>query len=342
MFLDASVRCTGRFRAIVHTGHEYDRFGNIVREGIVLKETPFGRNKITLTGFNGLFAGNLTLSMVAGAGNTAPSEGDTTLVSYLGKSNTIASSSTTRNTTPDVNGDVWWRMTKRYTFGPGALGGGSVNVAEVGMSAVSYNSINAAAAVSARGLLVDEVGNPVTVAVNNATEYLDVIWEYTEWVKASVTGTVSLTIDGTPTNHSYEVRPYRFDNPGGSYNYGPWQPSDGAGLAGWGPVGDGTDSWDDASNVFAGPLVAITGDGLGSGVRGNLPTIASAAYVANSKQRAINMTWLPLQANLTGGIGVIRVTLGHTGWQVSFAPKILKVDTKQLDMQFTLSMGNKP
>ena len=332
MFLDASVRCTGRFRAIVHTGHEYDRFGNIVREGIVLKETPFGRNKITLTGFNGLFAGNLTLSMVAGAGNTAPSEGDTTLVSYLGKSNTIASSSTTRNTTPDVNGDVWWRMTKRYTFGPGALGGGSVNVAEVGMSAVSYNSINAAAAVSARGLLVDEVGNPVTVAVNNATEYLDVIWEYTEWVKASVTGTVSLTIDGTPTNHSYEVRPYYFDNTGASYG---WYSPIPASMPGWAPS-----DWSGAkTSGFSGPLGAITGNHLSPA--GNSPVLTSIAYTANAKQRTERVTWLPSEGNIAGGIGAVKLNLGHTAWQVGFTPKIQKVDTKQLDLEFTLSMANK-
>lgn len=337
------VRSMGRFRAVVHTGHEYDKFGNITRHGIVLRETTFGRNKVTLTGFNKVLQNQGgSLCMVAGSGNTTPTEGDTVLASYLGKTQTFASSSTTRNTTPDGNGDVWWRMTKRCTFGPSSMGGGSVNVSEAAIvTNVSFGSINSSTPVNARGLLVDDMGNPVSVSVNNATEYLDIIWEYTEWVPSSVTGVVSLDIDGVATDFDYEVRPYYFDNQGAQYSSDGWANAAASSWPGYSPVGDSTYGWDDASNVFAGPLVAITGDGLGNGTRANLPIFTSNAYVNNSKQRTMNLTWLPLNANIAGGIGVVRVNLGHTSWQVGFDPKIAKVNTKQLDLQFTHAMANK-
>lgn len=337
------VKSRGRFRAVVHTGHEYDKFGNITRHGIILRETPFGNNKVTTTGFDKILQNQGgSLCMVCGSGNSAPAEGNSLLDSYLGKTQTFATSSTTRNVVPDGSGDVWWRMTKRCTFGPGSLGGGSVNVAEAAIvTNVSFGSINSATPINARGLLVDGVGNPATVSVNNATEYLDIIWEYTEWVASSVTGVVSLTIDGVATNFDYEVRPYYFDNTGGSYNYSAWANAGSNSWPGYSPIGDGTYTWSHASNVFAGPITAITGHNLGNGTRANIPIMSSDAYVAGSKQRTINMTWLPVNANIAGGIGVVRVNLGHSGWQVSFDPKIAKVSTKQLDLSFTLSMANR-
>ncbi len=343
IILPVAIHSRGRYRAIVHTGHKYDKFGNIVEFGKTLRETPFGKNIITYTGFSQILqnqSGNLV--MVLGSGNTTPAIGNTTLVSYLGKSATLASQSTTRNTTPDVNNEVWWRTTYRVTFGPGSLGGGSVNVAEAGIVAnVGLGSVTSSSPVLSRGLLVDNVGSPTTVSVNNAVEYLDVIWEYTEWLKASDTGSVDLTIDGVVTTFSYEVRPYYFDNVGGSFNYGGWSDAGSLTLPGFSIYGSGTYTNPWLSNVFAGPLVAITGDGLGGGTYSNIPIITTDAYVPNSLERTLKMTWLPIYGNISGGIGVFRVHLGHTCWQVSFSPKIAKVSTKQLDMFWSFSMANR-
>lgn len=337
------VRSTGHFRAVVHTGHEYDQFGNIVREGIILRETPLGRNTITNTGFDRIFANQFnSICMVAGSGNTTPDPTDTTLNSYLGKTQTFATASTTRNTTPDVNDEVWWRTTKRMTFGPGSMGGGSVNVAEAGIvTNIGFATINGGSVVSARGLLVDEFGNPTTVSVNNAIEYLDLIWEYTEWIPASVVGTVELEIDGVPTDFDYEVRPYNFDNTGGSFNSTPWVNAGNNNIPGWGPAGDATYTWSKATNVFSGPLGAITGNPLGNGTRGWIPIMSSSAYVNGSKTRSLLCTWLPTVGNVVDGIGAFRVDLGHSSWQISFDPKIPKINTKQLDMTFTLTMDNR-
>lgn len=345
IIIPVEIRTRGRFRAVVHTGHTYNKFGDIVKLGDILRETPFSNNKVTLTGFNNIFVGAATnITMVAGSGNTTPAESNTTLTSYLGKTTTFASSSVTRNTTPDGNGDVWWRCTKRMTFGPGSLGGGSVNVAEAGIVVNPDGTVTGSTPVSARGLLVDGSNNPTTVSLNNALEYLDIIWEYTEYIKASVTGTVDLTIDGSIITHDYEVRPYYFDNTGGSYNYGGWVDVGSTAWVNWSPVGDDTYSWPWATNCFTGSLVAISGTvdgkgGLGNGVRNDIPILTSAAYTPNSKTRALNCTWLPVYGNKN--ITVVRVNLGHTSWQVSYNPAIAKVDTKQLDLQFVLTYANK-
>lgn len=344
MLEPVAVRARGRFRAIVHTGHKFDQFGNIVEHGRVLRETPFNNNKITLTGFSNILQ-NLggSMTMVAGAGNTTPTEGDGTLVSYLGKSATAASVVTTRNTVPDGNNEVWWRTTYRVTFGPSSMGGGTVNVAEAGIVLnVGFGSVVASTPVSARGLLVDGGGLPTTVSVNNAIEYLDIIWEYTEWLKASVTGTVTLSIDGVDTVHDYEVRPYNFANTGGSYNYGGWQNIGSMTLAGYAPNASKSGyprtyaTW-----AWAGPLIDITDASVGA-VTADIPTsFGSSAYVTNSKQRTMTLTWLPLEANIAGGIGAVRVNLGHSNWQVSFNPKIAKINTKQLNLMFTYAMANR-
>lgn len=345
--IPVAIRAQGRFRAVVHTGHEYDEFGNIVKFGEVLRETPFNNNKITLTGFDKIFLNQTSnMVMVAGSGNTAPTESDTTLASYLGKTQTVASATCTRNVTPDVNGEVWWRVTKRFTFGPGSLGNVAVNVAEAGITTnLGLGSTTSSTPVSARGLLVDGSGNPTTVSVNNAVEYLDIIWEYTEYVKASVTGNVTLTIDGSAVVHAYEVRPYWFDNVGGSYNYGGWRD---VGGTDWGTrvslVGNGTYTWPYAANCFEGTLVPISGSsddrgGLGNGVQADIPIQALDPYTNGSKQRTQTMTWLPVNANKN--ITIIRANLGHTAWQVSYSPAIAKVSTKQLDLSFTLSYANK-
>lgn len=341
--IPANVRVTGRFKAVVHTGHKFDEFGNIVEFGEALRETPFGRNTITYTGFSKILQSQGgSLVMVAGAGNTTPAITDTTLVSYLGKSATLATQATTRNTTPDINDEVWWRTTYRITFAPGSLGGGSVNVAEAGISTnVSLGDVTSSTPLVARGLLVDGGGSPTTVSVNNAVEYLDIIWEYTEWLKASATGTVSLTIDGTPTIFDYEVRPYYFDNTGGSFNYGGWSNAGSLSIPGFSIYSSGTYTNPWLSNVFSGPLVAITGNGLGDGTSSDIPIVSTDAYVTNSLERTLKHTWLPAYANISGGIGVFRVHLGHTCWQVSFDPKIAKINTKQLDMFWKFTMANR-
>lgn len=347
---NAAVESTGRFRAIRHTGHIYDDLGNIVRHGLILQETAFGRNKITLTGFSHILQHDNPIAMVAGTNNTAPAEGNTTLGAYAGKTQTHVSTVTTRSTTVDGDGNVYWRVTHRMTFAPESLGMGAINIAEAGivsLAGVSFGAINSATAVSARGLLVDGGGSPTTVSLNAAVEYLDLIWEYTEYVKASVTGTVNITIFGDVIAHDWEVRPTFFENPGGSYIARGWGPAGDAVLPGFAAVGYPYGDWEQGSTQ------ARSTNGLGtiSSAPANDSGLSNALraanayvvddYVAASKQRTMEITWLPSRANITGGIQSFMINCGHTSWQVSYDPKFDKTDDDQLDLNFTLSMANK-
>lgn len=352
---EVAIKCRGRFRAIKHTGHTFDELGNVVKYGDVIEETPFGDNKITLTGFNRMLGRTATLGgsgsmgtviFVAGSGNTTPAESQSTLVSYVGKSNTHVSTTTTRNVTPDVNGNVMWRVTMRVTFNPGSLGTGSKNIAEAGivMESIAIGSVNGSTLVGARGLLVDGGGSPTTVSVNADVEYLDLIWEYTEWVPASVTGSVTLVIDGSNVVHSYEVRPCWFDNVGGSYNNRGWKDVGaltGPALSAVSSVG----AYDKANSntaVFDGPLGALYGaNPSGTYADANVPTsMQLQVYTTDSKYRDVQLVWTPLYGNVAGGIGAVRVHLSHSQWQVSYSPKIAKVNTKQLNLVFRISMAN--
>lgn len=340
--IQTNIKCTGRYRAIVHTGHTYDEHGDIIEEGKVLRETPFGKNVITLAGFGRILQNTASNgAMVVGSGNAAPTESDTTLETYLGKTTTVASWVTTRNTVPDEDGYVWWRITGKCTFAPGVLGSTPVNVAECGIAHGSGSSTNGATQVTSRGLLVDEEGDPTTVSVDPTIEFLDIEWEYTEWIKASSTGTVSIDVDGVPIEYDYEVRPEYFDNVGGSFTYGGWANADSLTIPGYNPIGDGTYTWAYVSNVFSGPITAITGKNLGNGVRDNIPTTTSDAYVSSSKQRDFTLTWAPANANIVDGVGVVRVHCGHTCWQVAFSPKLDKTLNKRMSLNWRVSMDNK-
>ena len=136
-----------------------------------------------------------TIWCVAGTGNAPPTESDVLLDAYAGRANTAI------NSVLDINNDagnlpLYWRVTLRSTFEPGAFGGSSVNIAEAGMAQTSTDapsSITSTSPLSSRGLLVDSFGNPTTVSVA-PSEYLDIIWEYTEYLPYDLAGAVSLVL----------------------------------------------------------------------------------------------------------------------------------------------------
>lgn len=349
MKLYASVIASGRIGFIAHTGHKRDENGKITEYGKVLREVPLSPNKITLVGFAAMLCNtNTSVKFVAGASNAAPSESDTTLGSYLGKTETLVSTVTTRNSTPDVDGNVWWRVTHRMTFNPGSLGTGPVNVSEGG---VVFNatlaSINPSTPIGAHGLLVDGGGSPTSISLDASSEYLDMIWEYTEYVKASWTSTVTHTIFGSSVSESVEVRPAYFENTGGAYNYKGWRNMGDATNPGFAPTGsmpyDNTDAPTQvrSTNGLGALNSAPANDSGLSDTQRACNAFTVDDYVSGSKQRTMKVTWLPARANITGGIQSVLINCGHTHWQVSYSPKFDKSDDDQLDLNFTLSMANK-
>lgn len=340
-----TVELQGRYKAIKHKGHKFDDKGELIEFGEVIEETGWGKNIVTLVGINAMLGGDTALELftVAGTGNATPSESNTVLAAYAGKMSSVPVSATvTRQFNPAT--ELYVRIVDRATFNPGAFGASSVNIAEAGktVNQPSWAAINAATQLFSRGLLVDSGGSPTTISVA-PDEYLDIIWEFTIYIPYDVTGTVSLTIDGVATNHTYVVRPIRLDNTSyGSWGYiwssstgmyqrlyqyavavSPGAPSFMAGFA----LGN---------TALTTPAVTPTGTALAAS------TTYASAYVANSKQRQYNATWTLTAGNAAApGVTIVSAMFGWPSFQVSYNPPIAKTNTKQLNLSFMLSFANR-
>lgn len=340
------VGYSGRYKAVVHDGSAiFDEVGNVIGGNVkcvdgVEQKTPFGKNKITLTGFAALLgSSDFRVICVVGDGNAAPSEENTVLQSYKGYGSTAASLTTVFNSTV-VSGLVNRKITYRQTFNPGSLGAATVNVAEAGM-AITAVVPTAGTPLLSRGLLVDGSGNPVTVAVA-PTDFLDIVWELTEYVAAEVTGTFDIDINGTVISHAYTLRPaYFVTSPPFGWTVPAIQPDRFIyrGLT----MTSGDTNWGRGSGMTNGALAALTGypSNTYSGER-RPQVFAPRAYVANSKQRLIDLTWVLTQGNAPGPgySNIIAINVGSSNWQIEITPAIQKTASTQFDFVFSLQMAN--
>lgn len=340
---DVGVKHCGRYRAVVHTGHTFDEAGNLIKEGAVLRETPWGENKITLGGFEAMLTtyGTIYIGMVAGLSNTAPAESDTTLGSYKGYTFEFVSQTRTINATPDGEGYVTCKLTYRFTFSPGQLGSGPMNIAEAGV-VVRAGTPNATTPVLSRGLLVDGSGNPTAVPYNATDEYLDLYWEYTCYVPAEVTGVVSITVDGAPTNFNYTVRPMLFTTYWMNVSPNGYLPA-------WRfNVNNDNANPQFSSNASGNVPGDLNGQPSGAFSATNTPSITYGSYTSGSKARSLTFSWTPPQGNIAGGIATVCLSgtsaggSDHTAkFQVGYSPKLPKDSDRVMSLNFTLSMANK-
>lgn len=353
MDINVPFEVEGRYWAEVHTGHVFDEAGKILAEGEVLRHTGKGKNKILISGFDMMGNNNmLELTAVAGTGNAAVTEGDTVLQNFKGFTNTLISDIHTVNSTPDVNGYVYHRILYRFSFVPGNpsgdLGSTPINVAEAGMATTL--APNAATVLLSRGLLVDGLGNPTTVSLNPKTEYLDLYWEVTFYVKAEVSSSVNLILDGVSVAHTVTIRPTDFLN---LEPVMPWMAVSGKGFPCFGEILVTTGGNSYAScRAYSGPLANLT-ESLPDwgGTRDNYAPTAGVAedYTNGNKYRDYTLTFGPTKGNVSGGVGVVTVLLnsnpsggsGYWGFQVGYSPKIAKVNTKQLNLNFRLTLANR-
>ncbi len=349
MGIELAYEIEGVYWAEVHNGHTFNEAGELIREGDVLRRSGKGKNKILLSGFN--FMGvndHLTLTAVAGSGNAPVTEADTVLGSFKGYTNTLISHTKTVNSTPDASGYVYHRSLYRFSFAPGALGSTPINISEAGMAVT--HAPNAATQLLSRGLLVDGVNAPTSVSLDPATEFLDLYWEVTYYVKAETTASINLTIDGVNTPFDIVIRPTDFLN---AQTVKPWVDVPGSKFPCFGvPIRYIGGNAFSSCRALSGPIGNLTeiptGD-YSAGGNSEPTTSTSPAYIAGSKQRTHTLTWQPDRGNVSGGIGAVTVLLnsstsggmGYWGFQVSYTPKILKINTKRLDLDFTFSLVNR-
>jgi len=340
--ISTSMCARGRFRAEVHTGHFYEN-GKLVRLADPIRQTSFGKNVITLSGIAKLLNDDVPIKMQAGDDNTTPAESDTQLGNLLGSTTTHVSTNTNRNTTPDGDGNVTWTATYRYTFNPGALGSVPVNVAEAGVRSNDIDNV-----LVSHGLLVDDTDTPTTVSVDPTFEYLDLIWELTFYVPASVTGTSTFSILGVDTSTDWEVRPAFFGNTGGSYNFKGWADASAGLVPGFSIIWtsltyDGTNAATQVRSTNGlGALTSSPANDSGLTNAQRVPTSAIRnAYVTDSKERTMKLVWLPDRANIPGGIQSVLVNCVFSQWQISYSPKLSKTSDYQLNLEFKLTLHNK-
>src|SRR5690606_236062 len=135
-------------------------------------------------------------------GTATPQPTDTALQSFLGAGGSIQESWVTRNTTVSPRSIT---VGVRIRANEGAVVG---NVAEI---ALTRGSPSSSAPIINRARVVDEMGNPTTVTVLS-DEFLEVIYEITLYAIDGATGTLTINIDGTPTNFDYEIRPINMNS----------------------------------------------------------------------------------------------------------------------------------
>ena len=209
MIIDAPIAACGEYKIIRHTGHTRDAHGAIVRLGRTLEESPWVDNEIT--NYGGAFYGNSGINTLTGAVLHGPKES----LSF----DQLVSVSTARRNDPNQHGNLTWQTTWR--FASTAVGSSVVTFTQASMNATSSKPIwvpleSSAIPVNVGTISKADLGSPFDL--NLADEHIDVVWRFTEVVKAEVRGLARVTkiarggaLD-SDFKVGYTLRPANFDN----------------------------------------------------------------------------------------------------------------------------------
>jgi hypothetical protein len=276
---------------------------------------------------------------VAGAGTATPQPTDTALQSYLGAGGSIQESWVTTNTTVSPRSIT---VGVRIRANEGAVVG---NVAEIALCRGTGLTPNNSTPIFNRARVVDEMGNPTTVTVLS-DEFLEVIYEITLYAIDGATGTLTINIDGTPTDFDYEIRPISMKSAwwnigtsaGGYVRFNP------SGLLSFGT--SGTVCHVTAQTTFGDPSSSSNPAGYSSS---NIFTgLVLAPYVPGSKVR-LQTIRLPLNNGNIAAPGIRSINLALSSatygqpWcihQMLLDGPFLKLPTQVFDLPVTVAMDN--
>lgn len=294
----------------------------IVKEDGTLKEgsglnVPF-KNLITNAGLDRVGDANLQHTLgygvcKVGTGATIPSVFDTALSAQTGSASGSGSAKT-----PVINSTTLPYSTTleyTYTFNVGAVSG---NLSEVGIFTPS-------SVMWSRSLIKDSNGNPTTISIL-PTEQLKVVYTLVRYLPSEKTGTVSISVNGTPTSFDYVLRPANLQTSTTTY----WN-SD---------VGRGTTAlYTSETQTLGGITEAPSGTS-----KWNVGT--SPGYVAGTYSINEVYTLGISDAVYTTGIGSMcyggeyaTYADAYCGFQISFTPKIPKTATQSLTLTFQRTWG---
>ena len=296
--------------------------GIIDIHGNLLAEIP-GTRRVCADWFTNLitdqgldYIGNFsdyTSNCHVGTSSTAPANSDTGLFGFVaGTSNVTSKTNSAAQSSP-----YFGIETKVYRFGIGAAEG---NLSEVGVGRTTVTG-----SLFSRALIVDGVGDPVTISVLS-DEFLDVTFELRMYVPlVDVTG--SVTLDGI--SRDYTIRAIA------ATDVAVWGDPIG-GIAGGTYAAPGSGS----PRANTGALVSITTGEL-SGQLGNPNTRVDDAYVNGNLFIDTEHGWDP--GNSTDpAIRTIRFTSSVGSYQMEFLPVLNKTAVKAMTHKFRFSWARRP
>lgn len=249
-------------------------------------------NLITDSGLNTIGTTiNFLGSCFVGSGNTAPANSDTSLVSLVGSTTAVTTTSSTNTGSSPYIGT----MTKTYRF---AIGVATGNLSEVGAGPTATTLFS-------RALILDGGGSPTTITVLSS-EALDVTYQLQQYVPlVDVTGTV--VISGT--SYAYTLRA-----------------ANATSTFRWAMNSNGDQGGPEALTVFNGAIGAITSAPSGTSASGG--SAAPQAYSAGTHQKDTIFSMGLTDGNVSGGISALEFLCGTVAsmgdFQVGLSPAIPK------------------
>lgn len=316
----------------------------------IMRESAWCKNLIVNGWFDRLFQNpnsqTVIAGFLAGAGTSAPDVTDTALQSYLGGGNSFQEAWSSVNSTVSP---------RSKTHGIRIRGSEGAVVGNVSEIALYYNTTGAVLAPASnrslinRARVVDELGDPTSISVLS-DEFLEVVWEFTIFAIEGATGTITINIDGTPTDFGYEIQPISMNsnswwgaNLSTTNNYSAFV------LSGV-PNGSSSSSTGlphvTGETVFSDPSSSSNPDGYSSG--NNFTSRVLGTYTTGTLQRTTTIR-LPLNnGNLAApGIRSINLTMAAqaatSSWcahQVLLDGPFIKPATHIFDLPVNVSMGN--
>lgn len=261
-------------------------------------------NLITDNGLNLLgTGGGIGNFCLVGSGNTAPSNSDTTLVTFVASTSTIA----TQSTSSQPSAPYFGTTTKTYRF---AIGVATGNLSEVGLGPNSTNT-----SLFSRALILDGGGSPTTITVLSS-EALDVTYQLQQFVPtADVTGSVTINA----VSYAYTARAANSTNATWQLDF-----SDAGGFT--------------AIAAFNGTIGAVTGSPSGS-AGSSLSPSSQSSYTAGTKRIDSTFSFGLTDGNLAGGVSAVLLTAGRSRgqmgqYQVGFTPALPKDSSHTMTLVF--------
>lgn len=332
MIITAPISACGEYKIIRHTGHTRDAHGAIVRLGRTLEESPWFDNEIT--NYGGAFYVNSGANTLQAAVLRGPKASVTF--------DQLVAVSTTRRNDPDQDGNLTWQTSWRFTST--AVGTGIVRLAAASIAVSSDVPIwvpLGSSAIPVDSGLISTADLESSFEMNLANEHIDVVWRFTEVVKAEVRGLARVTkiarggVFDSDFHVGYTLRPANFGNDA--------------------DVAKGWKSITGREFPSAAPTAAQCRVGMGTigATPETEPTFTEVVSAASAGGQMIYLGaprskkwggYVPARFSVgptlpSGYFNVIQFMAGHTEWQMQLDEPMLK-DSWQLDVGLRLSISN--